>query len=66
MYREVNAAPDASPAGAGHEVEKSRFTTVRVRTEDGGYRHYVKLRLKRPELQRIRQRGGKIERLKVK
>ena len=66
VYREVNAAPDASPAGAGHEVEKSRFTTVRVRTEDGGYRHYVKLRLKRPEPQRIRQRGGQIELLKKK
>lgn len=66
VYREVNAAPDASPAGAGHEVEKNRFTTVRVRTEAEGYRHRVKLRLKRPEPQRIRQRGGKIELLKKK
>ena len=61
---EVQAAPDASPAGAGHELERSRFTTVRVRTVDGGHR--VKLRLKRPEPQRIRQRGGKIELLKKK
>ena len=66
VYCDVQAAPDASPAGAGHEVEKSRFTTVRVRTEAEGYRHRVKLRLKRPEPQRIRQRGGRIELLKEK
>ena len=66
VYCDVQAAPDASPAGAGHEVEKSRFTTVRVRTEAEGYRHRVKLRLKRPEPQRIRQRGGQIELLKKK
>ncbi|MBR5196337.1 MAG: tetratricopeptide repeat protein [Akkermansia sp.] len=66
VYCEVNAAPDASPAGAGHEVEKSRFTTVRVRTESDGHSHHVKLRLKRPEPQRIRQRGGKIELIKKK
>ncbi len=66
VYCEVQAAPDASPAGAGHETDKSRFSTVRVRTESGGHRHRVKLRLKRPEPQRIRQRGGKIELMKKK
>ena len=66
IYREVKAAPTASPAGAGHELDASRFTTVRVRTNAGGYRHRVKLRLKRPEPQRIRQRGGDIELLKKK
>ncbi|MBR5888878.1 MAG: tetratricopeptide repeat protein [Akkermansia sp.] len=66
IYREVQAAPTASPAGAGHELDASRFTTVRVRTNAGGYRHRVKLRLKRPEPQRIRQRGGDIELLKKK
>ena len=64
IYREVQAAPTASPAGAGHELDASRFTTVRVRTNAGGYRHRVKLRLKRPEPQRIRQRGGDIQLLK--
>ncbi len=66
IYREVQAAPTASPAGAGHETDKSRFTTVRVRTDAGGYRHRVKLRLKRPEPQRIRKRGGEIEPFKEK
>lgn len=66
IYREVKAAPSASPAGTGHELDASRFTTVRVRTNAGGYRHRVKLRLKRPEPQRIRQRGGDIELLKKK
>ncbi len=61
IYREVQAAPSASPAGAGHETDASRFSTVRVRTNAGGYRHRVKLRLKRPEPKRIRQRGGEIE-----
>ena len=66
IYCEVQAAPTASPAGAGHETDKSRFTTVRVRTDAGGYRHRVKLRLKRPEPQRIRKRGGEIEPFKEK
>ena len=66
IYCEVQDAPSASPAGAGHETDKARFTTVRVRTDAGGYRHRVKLRLKRPEPQRIRKRGGEIERFKKK
>ncbi len=66
VYCEIKPVQDASPAGAGHEIDKSRFSTVRVRTEAGGYRHRVKLRLKRPEPQRIRQRGGAIELLKKK
>ena len=64
VLSEVKAAPDASPAGAGHETDKSRFSTVRVRTNAGGKRHRVKLRLKRPEPQRIRPRGGDIQILK--
>ena len=66
VYNEVKAAPDASPAGAGHVTDKSRFSTVRVRTNAGGKRHRVKLRLKRPEPQRIRPRGGEIQMLKKK
>ncbi|MBQ8376944.1 MAG: tetratricopeptide repeat protein [Akkermansia sp.] len=66
IYCEVQDAPSASPAGAGHETDKARFTTVRVRTDAGGYRHRVKLRLKRPEPQRIRKRGGEIESFKKK
>ncbi len=61
VFCEVQEAPSASPAGAGHELDQSRFTTVRVRTDAGGYRHRVKLRLKRPQQQRIRQRGGDIQ-----
>ena len=62
IYCEVKEAPTPSPAGAGHEVDKSRFGTVRIRV-DG---NRLKLRLKRPEPQRIRKRGGEIEQLKLK
>ena len=64
IYCEVKAAPTPSPAGAGHETDKSRFGTVRVRVE--GRRNRIKLRLKRPEIQRVRKRGGDIEVLKKK
>lgn len=57
----VREAPDTSPAGKGHETDASLFTTVRVSTRAGGYRHKVKLRLKKPEPQRLRTRGGEIE-----
>lgn len=60
------AAPTPSPAGKGHETAADRFGTVRVRTYAGGYRHRVKLRLKLPEPQRLRQRGGDIKELKTK
>ena len=63
-FWEAKAAPDASPAGAGHETDKARFDTVRVRTYVDGKRTRVKLRLKRPEPQRVRHRGGSIEVLK--
>ncbi len=66
VYRDVESVKEASPAGAGHETDKARFTTVRVRTYAGGYRHRVKLRLKRPEPQRVRQRGGEIQMLRKK
>lgn len=56
----VKAAPSPSPAGAGHATNKKRFDDVRVRS---GKRR-VRLRLKRPEPQRIRPRGGEIKRLK--
>ncbi len=62
VYKDIQAAPSTSPAGAGHETDKTRFTTVRVRAYDEeGKRYRVKLRLKRPEPQRIRQRGGEIK-----
>ena len=57
----VRSVPDASPAGQQHETDKSLFSTVRVSTRAGGYRHKVKLRLKKPAPQRLRQRGGEIE-----
>lgn len=63
---EAKDAPSPSPAGAGHETDKSRFSTVRVYTYAGGWRHRVKLRLKRPEPQRLRKRGGEIRTLKQK
>lgn len=56
----VKAAPTPSPAGAGHVTDKKRFDDVRVRSG----RRRVWLRLKRPEPQRIRARGGEIKKLK--
>ncbi len=58
--RGVKAAPTPSPAGAGHVTDKKRFDDVRVRSG----RRRVWLRLKRPEPQRIRPRGGEIKKLK--
>lgn len=63
---DAKAAPTPSPAGSGHETNKARFSTIRVRTWAGGWRHRVKLRLKRPEPQRLRQRGGEIRVLRKK
>lgn len=60
---DIQAAPTPSAAGKGHATDKSRFSTVRVRTNAGGYRHRVKLRLKRPEPQRLRERGGDIKQI---
>lgn len=60
----AQAAPSASPAGAGHETDKARFGTVRVRTRAENRPGRVQLRLKRPEPQRIRERGGDIRLLK--
>lgn len=62
IYCEVQAAPTPSPAGAGHTLDKSRFGTIRVRVE--GRKNRLKLRLKRPEQQRVRKRGGDIEIMK--
>lgn len=61
---DIKAAPTPSEAGQGHTTHKSRFSTVRVRTNAGGYRHRVKLRLKLPEPQRLRARGGDIKEIK--
>ena len=63
---EIKEAPTASSAGEGHVTDRKRFSTVRVRTNAGGYRHRVKLRLKRPEPRYIRARGGEIQLLKTK
>lgn len=65
ISKEMAPAPTPSPAGKGHETPAKRFGTVRVRTYAGGYRHRVKLRLKLPEPQRLRQRGGDIRELKA-
>lgn len=54
----ITAAPTPSAAGKGHKTDKRRFSSVRVRTNAGGYRHRVRLRMKRPEPQRLRERGG--------
>lgn len=65
IVKEVQAAPTASPAGLGHETDPGRFSTVTVRKRiPGSGRMRVKLRLKRPEPQRIRPRGGEIQMLK--
>lgn len=66
VRREIGEITDLSPAGNVHETDKSRFRTIRVRTRAGGWSHRVKLRLKRPEPQRIRERGGEIRVLKRK
>ncbi|MBQ3218344.1 MAG: tetratricopeptide repeat protein [Akkermansia sp.] len=63
---DIQAAPTPSSAGAGHKTDKKRFSSVRVRTNAGGYRHRVRLRLKLPEPQRLRERGGDIKELKPK
>ena len=63
---EIREASTPSSAGKGHKTARSRFSSVRVRTNAGGYRHRVKLRLKRPEPQMLRKRGGDIKELKTK
>lgn len=62
MKAGAKAAPTPSPAGTAHRTNKKRFDDVRVRN---GKRR-VWLRLKRPEPQRIRPRGGDIKMLKKK
>jgi len=60
MEEERRETTSPSPAGAAHETDASRFSTVRVRARVGGSRHRVKLRLKRPEPQRLRRKGEEI------
>ena len=61
IRREVQGVSTPSSAGQGHEVDRKRFRTVRIRSkmrDQRGRRIRVKLRLKRPEPQRIRRRGS--------
>ncbi len=60
MEEERRETTSPSPAGAAHETDAARFSTVRVRARVGGSRHRVKLRLKRPEPQRLRRKGEEI------
>lgn len=60
VQREIDEAPTASPAGKGHQTDKSRFGTVKVKSGSGRSAHTVKLRLKKPEPRRLRDRGGDI------
>ncbi len=60
IVREVQSAPTPSPAGMQHETDAKRFTTKRVRARVNGKRRNIKLRLKLPAEQRLRQRGGEI------
>lgn len=54
--RRVPAAPTPSSAGRPGAVER-RYTSVRVRTNAGGYRHRVRLRHRHPVPRRVRTRG---------
>lgn len=64
VQKAVKAVTSASPAGTAHEVDKKRFSSVTVNTRRNGKRVKVKLRLKKPAPQRLRQRGGEIRVLK--
>lgn len=70
IRREVQGVATPSSAGQGHELDKKRFRTIRVRSkmrDKRGRRIRAKLRLKRPEPQRIRRRGSEeIKELKKK
>ncbi len=64
IIKPIHAAPTASPAGMGHELDKKRFRTRSIRTRVDGRRRRVKLRMKLPAPQRLRERGGEIRELK--
>ena len=57
ITRPVDAAPTASPAGAGHEVSADLFSTKTIRKSG----RKIELRLKKPQPERIRKRGGEIQ-----
>ena len=57
---EIKATSRPSTAGKAHKSARTSYTTVRVRTNAGGYRHRVKLRLKRTGASELRTRDGKI------
>ncbi len=63
VVKDIGEAPSASP-GVQHEVDSKRFKTKRIRTRKNGRRVRVKLRLKLPAPQRLRQRGGEIQEVK--
>lgn len=62
VTRPVDAAPTASPAGAGHEVSADRFSTKTIKKRG----RKIQLRLKKPQPERIRKRGGDIQDRKAK
>lgn len=62
VARPVDAAPTASPAGAGHEVNADRFSTKTIKKRG----RKIQLRLKKPQPERIRRRGGDIRERKAK
>lgn len=62
---DVHAAPTPSDAGRATTVDKSRFGTKTVRVKKGRRTKKIKLRLKRPAQQRIRESGGEIKLLKT-
>ena len=60
IRKEIETVKTPSPAGLGHEVDPKRFRTIRIRSrmrDARGRRIRAKLRLKRPEPQRLRRRG---------
>lgn len=56
---EIKATSRPSTAGKAHKSARTTYSTVRVRTNAGGYRHRVKLRLKRTGASELRTREGK-------
>ncbi len=57
---EVKAAPTASPAGMGHELEQSAFSTktIRVKVPNSRKTKKVQLRVKQAPEMELRLRGG--------
>ena len=56
-------APTPSGAGRDTTVDKSRFGTTTVRVKKGRHTKKIRLRVKRPRAQRIRESGGEIREL---